>query len=74
MDNPEAARKVREFLSNYFAFEPELKLKAKSLIAIDSMCDGDYSITLLDGRLVSLKESLYRNADFKGKFGHLFQG
>jgi hypothetical protein len=73
MDNAEAARYVREFLSNYFAFEPVLKLKAKSLTAIDSMGDGDYSITLYDGRLVSLKESLYRNADFSGKFNDLLQ-
>ena len=73
MDDMEAARKVREFLSNYFAFEPELKIKVKSLTAIDSMYSGDYSITLLDGRLVRMKESLYHNADFKGKFSHLLQ-
>jgi hypothetical protein len=72
MDEAESARQVREFLSNYFPFEQELKLKAKSLTAIDSMGHGDYSITLLDGRLVNVKESLYRYADFKGKFGHLF--
>ena len=74
MDDAERARKVREFLSNYFAFEQELKLKAKSLTAIDSMGYGDYSITLLDGRLVSLKESIYWNADFSGKFNNLIQG
>ena len=74
MDDAKAARKVREFLSNYFAFEPELKLKAKSLIAIDSMGYGDDLITLLDGRLVSLKESLYGNADFSGEFNDLIQG
>jgi hypothetical protein len=72
MDEAESARQVREFLSNYFPFEQELKLKAMSLTAIDSMGHGDYSITLLDGRLVNVKESLYRYADFKGKFGHLF--
>jgi hypothetical protein len=73
MDDVEAARDVREFLSNYFAFEPELKLKAKSLTAIDSMDYGKYSITLLDGRLFSLEESMYGRADFSGKFKVLFQ-
>ena len=63
----------REFLSNYFKFEPELKRKTKSLTAIDSMGSGSYSITLRDGRLVSLEESLYGRADFRGKFDALIQ-
>lgn len=74
MDNAETARDVLEFLSNYFTFEPELKLKAKSLTAIDSMGSGYYSITLLDGSLVSLEESMYGRADFSGKFNDLIQG
>jgi hypothetical protein len=74
MDNRIAARRVRMFLSNYFAFEPELKDKAKTIIAIDSMGYGNYTMVLLDGRLVSLEESLYKNADFSGKFSHLLQG
>jgi len=73
LDNDKAARDVREFLLNYFKFEPELKRKAKSLTAIDSMGSGSYSITLLDGRLVSLEESMYGRADFSGKFKDLIQ-
>ena len=73
MNNDEAARDVREFLSNYFKFEPELKRKAKSFTAIDSMGSGSYSITLRDGRLVSLEESMYGRADFRGKFKELIQ-
>jgi hypothetical protein len=69
----EDARRVRKFLSNYFEFEPELKTKTQSLIAIDSMGDGNYTITMHDGKLVSLRESLFHNADFKEKFSHLIQ-
>ena len=74
MDDAERATKVREFLSKYFAFESELKHKTKSIVAIESMGYGNYIFTLPDGRLVSLKESLYWNADFKGKFNYLIQG
>ena len=49
-------KRIRKFLKNYFAFEPELKSRAKSLIAIDSMGVGDYRIELLDGRTVSVEE------------------
>jgi hypothetical protein len=62
---------LRKFLKNYFNFEPELKLRAKSMIAIDSMGYGDYKIELLDGRIVHLHESLNHDADFIGRFNHL---
>ena len=71
MDNVEAGRQVRGYLSNYFAFEPELKHQTKSIIAIESMGYGNYMFTLLDGRLVSLKESLAANGDFSGKYNDL---
>jgi hypothetical protein len=62
---------IRKFLINYFKFEPELKRRAKSMIAIESMGYGDYQIELHDGKMVHLEESLFNNADFIGKFNHL---
>lgn len=72
-DEEKDAKRVREFLTNYFAFEPELKSKVKSMVAIDSMGDGEYKITKPDGSLIRLDESLYHNPDFRGKFSHLLQ-
>lgn len=62
---------LRKFLKNYFLFEPELKLRAKSMIAIDSMGYGDYKIELHDGSMVHLHESLNHDPDFVGRFNHL---
>jgi hypothetical protein len=67
----EDAIRVREFLTNYFAIEPELKRRVKSIIAVDSVGYGKYRLKLLDGRVVSLSESLQRNPDFSGKFSYL---
>ncbi len=62
---------IRKFLTSYFKFEPELKRQVKSFVAIDSMGSGDYKIELQDGRIINLKESLFHNADFIGKFNPL---
>ena len=70
-DNKRDKTRLRKFLKNYFLFEPELKLRAKSMIAIDSMGHGDYTIELHDGSIVHLDESLIHDADFIGRFHHL---
>jgi hypothetical protein len=62
---------LRKFLKNYFHFELELKLRAKSMVAIDSMGHGEYKIELLDGRIVQLNESFLHDPDFGGRFNHL---
>ncbi len=74
MDNKKAARDIREFLWNYFDFEKRIRNKVESLIAIDSMAEGNYLVKPKAGEPIKLKVSFLKNPDFMGRFSILFKG
>jgi len=64
MNNEEAARQIAKFLSTFFAYEVELKRHGCKLIAIDSMWEGRYQVSSIDGTQKEYKESLLEYANF----------
>jgi hypothetical protein len=69
MDNDKMAASVVQFLTRYFEFEQGLRGMAEHLVAIESMGEGEYRITLKNQRLVEFRESLFDNPDFYEKMG-----
>lgn len=68
MDNEKAGADIREFMAQWFAFEPVLRAELSSLLAIDSMHAAHYRLRHKDGRELDLKESLCGRARFEQRW------
>lgn len=70
-DNKKLANDILKFFPKYFDFQEKLSVRAKKLIAMESMGDGYYKIILPDDRTLEVRESLLRNPDYEKKFDRI---
>ena len=73
MDNDLEAKHIKDFLISYFTFENTIKKYTKEFIAIDSMMDGLYRVTLLNGEKHEVRESLLAGPHFEERFADLIK-
>jgi len=73
MDNELAARRIRAFLTGYFAVEPVLRERTTRLVAVDAMGAGRYQLSGKDGTRVEVDRSLLGDASFESFFAPILR-